>query len=451
MPAATHIYHNGTILTMDSRASTASCLAVRCDRIAAVGGPDDVAPLRGPDTRLVDLKGRTMLPGFYDCHSHYMRAGMYNALYLDAFAAPIGSLKTLAELAGRIRAGAVETPKGEWLLCAGYDDTAVAEERHFTLAELDAMDGVSVTHHELNRGKGCALKTGYAYIQAHFPAASGVITADADGQHTVEDCWHLAEVLTEGKRALYLGSRNFNLDHVPPKSRHGNKITSAVFRLLYGVYLPDTQTGLRAFRMADLPFMLDVPGERFEYEMQVLIACARAKLPMIPIEIETVYENENAGTHFHPIRDSYRIYKVILGNFFLYAGSSIICFLVDNGVANLLRFALLPLLGLRGDTAIQVSGYLARLVSSPLNFVLNRNFVFKFKQDTGKTALKYALLCIVTITLSNLGVSLLDHLHIFIGGFAFIPKILMDTLLYLVNYRIQNKWIFAKSAENQEG
>ena len=318
-------------------------------------------------------------------------------------------------------------------------------------AELDAMDGVSVTQHELNRGKGCALKTGYAYIQAHFPAASGVITADADGQHTVEDCWHLAKVLTEGKRALYLGSRNFNLDHVPPKSRHGNKITSAVFRLLYGVYLPDTQTGLRAFRMADLPFMLDVPGERFEYEMQVLIACARAKLPMIPIEIETVYENENAGTHFHPIRDSYRIYKVILGNFFLYAGSSIICFLVDNGVANLLRFALLPLLGLRGDTAIQVSGYLARLVSSPLNFVLNRNFVFKFKQDTGKTALKYALLCIVTITVSNLGVSLLDHLHVFIGGFAFIPKILMDTLLYLVNYRIQNKWIFAKSAENQEG
>ena len=98
-----------------------------------------------------------------------------------------------------------------------------------------------------------------------------------------------------------------------------------------------------------------------------------------------------------------------------------------------------------------ISYALARLVSSPLNFVLNRNFVFKFKQDTGKTALKYALLCIVTITLSNLGVSLLDHLHIFIGGFAFIPKILMDTLLYLVNYRIQNKWIFAKSAENQEG
>lgn len=60
-------------------------------------------------------------------------------------------------------------------------------------------------------------------------------------------------------------------------------------------------------------------------------------------------------------------------------------------------------------------------------------------------------MCIVTITVSNLGVSLLDHLHVFIGGFAFIPKILMDTLLYLVNYRIQNKWIFAKSAENQEG
>ena len=269
-------------------------------------------------------------------------------------------------------------------------------------AELDAMDGVSVTHHELNRGKGCALKTGYAYIQAHFPAASGVITADADGQHTVEDCWHLAEVLTEGKRALYLGSRNFNLDHVPPKSRHGNKITSAVFRLLYGVYLPDTQTGLRAFRMADLPFMLDVPGERFEYEMQVLIACARAKLPMIPIEIETVYENENAGTHFHPIRDSYRIYKVILGNFLLYASSSVICFLVDNGVANLLRFALLPLLGLSGDTAIQISGYLARLVSSQVNYHLNKHTVFSGRGGKHSMVKYYALAVVQGLSLIHI-------------------------------------------------
>ena len=160
-----------------------------------------------------------------------------------------------------------------------------------------------VLHHEVNRGKGCALKTGYAHIRDHMPDASGVITADADGQHTVEDCWKLANALTEDKRVLYLGSRDFDLPDVPPKSRFGNKTTSTVFKLLYGQWLPDTQTGLRAFRREDLQFMIDVPGERFEYEMQVLIACARAGIEMIPITIETVYENENEGTHFHPIRD----------------------------------------------------------------------------------------------------------------------------------------------------
>lgn len=316
---------------------------------------------------------------------------------------------------------------------------------------LAAIQGVTVIHHEVNRGKGCALKTGYRLIAEHFPDAPGVITADADGQHTVDDCWKLAEALCSGKRALYLGSRNFNLPNVPPKSRFGNKLTSLVFRLFYGVYLPDTQTGLRAFGMQDLPMMLDVKGDRFEYEMQVLIACARARLPMIPIEIETVYENENAGTHFHPIRDSYRIYKVILGNFLLYAGSSIVCFVVDNLVANLVRFWLDdPLLMLSSDMAIQFGGFAGRLISAPLNFLLNRNFVFKFKQNTAKTALKYALLCLMTIFVSNCCVSLLDHLHIFYGVWVVLPKMLVDTLLYLVNYRIQNRWIFAQPAAKEE-
>ena len=207
------------------------------------------------------------------------------------------------------------------LLEAGFTravvvDDGSSEKYQPIFNELDAMDGVTVLHHEVNRGKGCALKTGYSYIRDNIPEASGVITADADGQHTVEDCWKLAEALTQDKRVLYLGSRDFDLPNVPPKSRFGNKTTSAVFKLFYGHWLPDTQTGLRAFKREDLQFMIDVPGERFEYEMQVLIACARAKMDMVPITIETVYENENEGTHFHPIRDSYRIYKVIIGGFF---------------------------------------------------------------------------------------------------------------------------------------
>ena len=184
----------------------------------------------------------------------------------------------------------------------------------------------------------------------NMPDITGVITADADGQHTVADCLHLAEQLEKGERALYLGSRDFNLENVPPKSRSGNKITSVIFKLLYGQYLPDTQTGLRAFRKEELPFMAEVEGERYEYEMKVLIACSRARIPMIPITIETIYENENEGTHFHPIRDSYRIYKVILGGFVKFMGTSLICFLVDQLLFNLFKGWLFPLLGINLGT-----------------------------------------------------------------------------------------------------
>ena len=164
-------------------------------------------------------------------------------------------------------------------------DDGSSESYQSIFSEVDAIDRAVVLHHDVNHGKGVALKTGYRYILENLPDVQGVITADADGQHTVPDCIHLAQELEKGTKALYLGSRDFSLENIPPKSRSGNRITSAVFKALYGQYLPDTQTGLRAFRKEELPFMISVEGERFEYEMKVLIACSRAGIPMIPVTI----------------------------------------------------------------------------------------------------------------------------------------------------------------------
>lgn len=309
---------------------------------------------------------------------------------------------------------------------------------------LAAMDGVTVLRHEVNRGKGCGLKTGYTYIRDHLPEASGVITADADGQHTVEDCWHLAEALTEEKRALYLGSRDFNLPHVPPKSRFGNKTTSAVFKLLYGQWLPDTQTGLRAFRREELQFMIDVPGERFEYEMQVLIACARAGIPMKPITIETVYENENEGTHFHPIRDSYRIYKVILGNFVKFMGASIASFVID--------FVMLTLLGNLVFAKVAHGAFfakvLARCVSAPCNFWMNSKYVFE-KKMSKQTFLRYVILAVGIMLVSAVGVDGIMQWLKFPNKVIGLVGVVVDVLLYLVSYRVQNKWVFAPAKETK--
>ncbi len=309
---------------------------------------------------------------------------------------------------------------------------------------LAAMDGVTVLHHEVNRGKGCALKTGYAHIRDNMQDATGVITADADGQHTVTDCWKLAEALTEDKRVLYLGSRDFDLPNIPPKSRFGNKTTSTVFKLLYGIWLPDTQTGLRAFKQEDLPFMLDIPGERFEYEMQVLIACARAKMDMVPITIETVYENgENEGTHFHPIRDSYRIYKVILGNFIKFMGASIVSFLIDNGVFTLLDQFVFPATLVARPL---LAGVIARCISAPCNYMLNRKLVFDSKADVKQTGLRYALLCLCILLVSAGMVTILSVLGM-PKWLDTVAKIIIDTVLYMVSYRVQNKYIFAPEKE----
>ena len=310
--------------------------------------------------------------------------------------------------------------------------------------ELAAIDGVTVLKHEVNRGKGCGLKTGYTYIRDHMPDASGVITADADGQHTVEDCWKLAQALTEDKHVLYLGSRDFNLPHVPPKSRTGNKITSRVFWALYGQYLPDTQTGLRAFKREELQFMIDVTGERFEYEMNVLIACARAGIQMVPITIETVYENENAGTHFHPIRDSYRIYKVILGSFIKFMGASIASFVIDQGVFALCFYLLFASMQTGHEF---LSTVIARLVSAPCNFLMNRSFVFKFKSNAASAAWKYAVLCLGILLLSAVGLEALMTILNIPDSLASLMKLIVDTVLYFLSYRIQNKWVFKEETK----
>ena len=304
--------------------------------------------------------------------------------------------------------------------------------------EVGQTPGTVVLHHEVNRGKGVALKTGYRYIMEHMPEAIGVITADADGQHTVEDCLRLAAKLEEGKRALYLGSRDLTQDNVPPKSRIGNRVTSAVFHVLYGPSLPDTQTGLRAFRREELPFMIDVEGERFEYEMKVLIACSRAKIPIIPVTIETIYENDNEGTHFHPVKDSIRIYKVILGDFFKFMASSLTSVLVDQGLFNLLNLVVFANGVEKKPDLILISTVIARVFSSVFNFWMNRKVVFKHKGNAGKTFLRYVILSVIIMLLSAGGTWLIGRT----GLSSTVAKLITDTLLYFVSYRVQASWVF---------
>ncbi len=307
-------------------------------------------------------------------------------------------------------------------------------------SRIAVMNGVTVLHHDVNRGKGMALKTGFRWIHDNLPGISGVITADADGQHTVQDCAHLAEELEKGERALYLGTRDFSAANVPPKSRTGNRITSVLYRLFFGQWLEDTQTGLRAFRREDLPMMMEVKGERFEYEMNMLIDCERKKLPIRSVPIDTVYENENKGTHYHPLKDSARIFRVMARGFLSFMGSSLLCVLVDQLLFHLLNTGLFHNGTVNDGQLVLIATALARVVSATLNFLLNKNFVFQLRGHTGRALRKYAVLSVAVMLVSAGAVWLLGKL-----GMSSVPaKIIVDTLLYFLNYQIQRKWVFAE-------
>lgn len=174
---------------------------------------------------------------------------------------------------------------------------------------IEAARYARVIRYGVNRGKGGALKQGMRCMKKCFPDAKYFITADADGQHKPVDIEKVCARLHENG-GFVIGSREFVGD-VPLRSRFGNTITRGVYRLVSGVCVHDTQTGLRGFECTMIDWLLGIPGTRYEYEMNVLMTAARDGIEIDEVTIQTVYENNNEGSHFRPIQDSVKIYREI--------------------------------------------------------------------------------------------------------------------------------------------
>ena len=295
----------------------------------------------------------------------------------------------------------------------------------------------AVLHHDVNRGKGAALKTGYAYIHKRQSDSIGVVTADSDGQHSPEDCVRMAEALIEDGDSVFIGTRDFSLGRVPFRSWFGNRWSSVTFALVLGRWLPDTQTGLRAFPMRLLPLQMSVPGERYEHEMGSLMAMVRTGVSLKTLPIRTIYENGNSCSHFNPLKDTIRINRLVLADFIRFAGVSIASFLLDQSLAWGFAVAL-KAMDMATTGVIWTSGFAARLLSSVFNFSLNKSFVFRSECGIGSSAWKYALLCVVVIVLSNVGVTALSFLGVPRG----MGKFVCDVMLYFAGYSIQSRFIF---------
>ncbi|EGC04758.1 bifunctional glycosyltransferase family 2/GtrA family protein [Ruminococcus albus] len=295
-------------------------------------------------------------------------------------------------------------------------------------AVFESIKGRAVLlEHEHNRGKGAALKTAFAYIKENVSGSYGVITADADGQHKTADIMRIADALEAHPDRLIMGCRKFTGD-IPFRSRFGNNMTRAVFRFAAGVGVSDTQTGLRGFSGSLTNFMLGLSGERYEFEMNMLLEAAREGIAFFEVPIETVYINDNKSSHFKPVRDSLRIYRDIIK----FSCSSLLSFLVDY-----LLFSVI--FSLSGSKT--VSNLTARVFSSIFNFMLNKKLVFGNKENLAKSALKYFSLAAVILAVNTL---LLELLARYAVKNAYIAKIIVEVLLFMFSWTMQRCFVFKK-------
>ena len=136
--AATTVYINGDILTMNDTQPVAEALAVHQGKILAVGQRAMVESVSGKDAVLKDLNGHTLLPGFIDSHGH-ISAVMSFMAFENIASPPVGQVDSIADIQLLLSAKAAEVPAGEWIMAAGYDDSLLAEQRHPTKFDLNAV------------------------------------------------------------------------------------------------------------------------------------------------------------------------------------------------------------------------------------------------------------------------------------------------------------------------
>ena len=296
-----------------------------------------------------------------------------------------------------------------------------------SIFERASAYGTVLTHPQ-NRGKGAALKTGYTYIRENCGEERIIVAVDADGQHRVEDALRLCKSVEEFPDALHLGGRKFKGD-VPLRSRFGNTMTRLVYRLSTGLKVHDTQTGLRACSTRLLPEMLAISGDRYEYEMNVLLDFSRKRIPIKEIEIETIYIDNNATSHFNTLKDSFRVYKEIIK----FSASSLIGFLVDYSAYSLMVLC---------KANLWASNITARVISSVVNYTLNRKFVFKNKGSIAKSALEYFGLAAVILVGNTL---VLDLLVNTCGLHQMLAKIVTEIVFFMLSFTVQRCFIFKKA------
>tara|TARA_R110002124_G_scaffold64985_2_gene177647 strand:- start:456298 stop:457407 length:1110 start_codon:yes stop_codon:yes gene_type:complete len=319
-----------------------------------------------------------------------------------------------------------ERALAEGLFIILVNDGSDAQQYEAAFKSIEALSQIRFIEHSYNSGKGAALKSGLHKALIDFPKATGVISADADGQHSVEDIFKVLGQVSPDEKDLILGVRQFE-GAVPLRSLIGNKITRALFFMLTGVNITDTQTGLRFIPSAYFQQMLDIKSSGYAFEMEMLLWSKQAGVNIRPVPIHTIYIDDNQASHFRPFIDSVKIYAVLLRQVL----SSSLTALVD-----LLVFALF--FGLSGG-ALFWSNAFSRTVAFPVYYFMNRDFVFK----QAKLGLHPMPKLIFVIIISGLfSYYLQAGVQQIFGWPEVLSKIIIETIVFFINFVVLRDFVY---------
>lgn len=292
---------------------------------------------------------------------------------------------------------------------------------------------VALLRHELNRGKGEALKTGLHHLLASHPDAGGAVTADADGQHLPEDIERVARRLAASDGAtLVLGSRRFT-SGVPLRNRFGNLVTAAAMRWIAGLRLADTQTGLRGIPRSLALRLLETKSGGYEFELDMLLLAKHAAFAIAEVPIATVYLDGNRSSHFNPLRDSMRIYFVLLR----FTLVSLATALIDNSIFRLV---------LAFVASLPEAQLAARAAALSFQYPAARRAVFHSGQPHRRELPRFLAVAAAHALLSYAAIHWLTQTH----GFTLFPaKIAVETALFPLNFLLQRDWVFTSSRRSR--
>jgi len=281
-------------------------------------------------------------------------------------------------------------------------------------------------------GVGVRIKAALRYVRDSMPECGYVIRLDADSPCNFEDIMRLNKTIVRTRGELVLGKRRLNTE-LSLKSVMRSAVVRQVFALASGRNIHDTETRIRGFGRELIDTLLHIDGEGYEYEVNVLLYCARNGVPISETKISTPC-TESPDSYMQHLRDWIKVYGCVVK----FAISSLIAFLIDLfillGMNRLLD-------GMHEVAALVISVGTARVISAVVNFYINHFIVFDSNEHVGTAMLKFGLLQIIVLAGNY---AIMHVLNILLNMPLAVSKVIADTAMFAVSFVIQGRFIYNK-------